>query len=76
MQMLAILGIPDFIGCLNGRFVAIELKRSQAEAEKNTGRIKLQKHVLSKIQRAGGVVFIAHPGNWEDIADELSLMVK
>lgn len=46
-------GIPDIIGCLSGRFFAIEVKMPN-------GRISdLQRYTLVKIQNAGGAVFVA-----------------
>jgi Holliday junction resolvase len=42
-------GIPDILGCLNGRFIAIEVKRPKATPR------KIQKVTLRKIERAGGV---------------------
>src|SRR5437870_2394343 len=59
-------GIPDDILCINGHFVAFENKRS--EKEKLT---KLQKHTLSEIETAGGLVFEANPENWEKIYEQL-----
>jgi len=51
------------MGSVNGRFFAWELKRSEAEARKKTGRIVLQKHILEKIHKSGGVAEVVHPGN-------------
>lgn len=43
-------GIPDIIACINGRFVGIEVKRSDG------GQISpLQKLKLKQIENAGGV---------------------
>lgn len=42
-------GIPDLIMCVDGKFVAIELKI------KNFRATKLQSHVMSKIFLAGGM---------------------
>ncbi len=47
-------GIPDILGCINGRFIGIELKGPR-------GRItKLQIHILEKIAAAGGLVQICY----------------
>jgi len=44
-------GIPDIICCLNGRFVAFEVKTE-------TGKLtKLQESTIQKIQRAKGEAF-------------------
>lgn len=59
IQQVAIRGIPDFLICLCGRFVAIELKKSSKE-EPNT----LQKWTLEMIAAKGGMCFVANPENW------------
>lgn len=60
-QMLAILGIPDFLGCLQGYFIAMELK---VDGKAPTA---LQRYVLKKIRDAGGIALHVHPENWEDV---------
>jgi len=70
-EALAIRGIPDIIGLVNGRFVALELKRSIKEANKNTGRIVLQKFIIKKVINCGGYATLVYPENWEDIQEEL-----
>jgi len=42
-------GIPDIIGCLNGRFFSIELKRPRGERP-----TALQMHNMELINKAGG----------------------
>ena len=64
-------GIPDLIGCYKGQFFGWELKRSEAEARKNTGRIVLQKHILKLIQSAGGIGEIVYPENLHEKMTEL-----
>jgi Holliday junction resolvase len=63
----SIRGIPDVIACVNGKFIAIEVKRSEKEASKNTDRIVLQKHNINKINKCGGYGFICYPENMEEI---------
>lgn len=62
----ALRGIPDVIGCYKGLFFGWELKKSKAEAQKNTGRIVLQRYILSLIQRSGGIGEIVHPDNLDE----------
>jgi len=64
-EAVAIRGIPDIIGCYKGTFFAWELKRSEKEANKKTGRIVLQRHNLSKIKSSGGIGEIVYPENFE-----------
>lgn len=64
-------GLPDIIGCYNGRFFAWELKRSAQEARKKTGRIVLQRHILKLIQQNGGIGEIVHPDNLDKKLQDL-----
>jgi len=70
-EALALRGIPDIIGCYKGRFFAWELKRSEKEGLKKTGRIALQRHIIRKIQLAGGEGEIVYPENLEKKLSEL-----
>lgn len=58
-------GIPDILGCINGRFVALELKTEKGRAS------PLQGWVLAKILAAGGFVAIVRPGNKDRVLKEL-----
>lgn len=71
-QMVALLGIPDILGCLNGHFVALELKKSRTEAEKKHGRVRLQGHILMQIRNVGGYGEFLYPENWDEIYSQLS----
>ena len=64
-------GYPDIIGCYRGQFFGWELKRSESEARKQTGRIVLQRHILTLIQQSGGIGEIVHPDNFEEKLAEL-----
>ena len=64
-------GLPDRIGSVGGFFVALEFKINKSEANKNTGRIVLQKHRLEKIRKSGGLGFIVFPGNADEIYKKL-----
>lgn len=48
-------GVPDLIACINGRFVAIEVKRPETK----TGTSKLQEYNLKKVDKAGGYTLVA-----------------
>ena len=62
VQQTTIRGTPDILACVNGFFVALELKRDNAQRPD-----KLQDYQLVKIREAGGASFIVHPENWSDI---------
>lgn len=62
IQQVSICGTPDFLCCINGNFVAIELKKDEKEDADD-----LQKYKLYKIAKAGGKTFVANPSNWDTI---------
>ena len=70
IQQLAIHGTPDTIACIKGKFVALEFKSEDGEAD------PLQRHKLDKIQRAGGVGYVVSPQNWGIVRLELSRLAK
>jgi len=66
IQQVALCGTPDLLLCLNGRFVALELKAEDGKAT------ALQRHILDKIISKGrGVSFVAKPSNWLEIQKRL-----
>lgn len=67
----SIRGIPDILGIYNGVPFAMELKKSESEARKSTGRIVLQKYTLQQIDRAGGLPYIVYPENLEEVLEDL-----
>lgn len=67
--MLALLGIPDLVGCVNGRFVGLELKVDSPVTE-------LQLYVLKKISDAGGFAKIVSPGNFEQVLAQLKALAN
>ena len=53
-------GIPDILACVNGYFVAIEVKAQN-------GTVKaLQEHHLTEIRIAGGFSFVLYPSGFEE----------
>lgn len=51
-------GIPDILACLNGYFVAIEVKAANGKPS------ELQKHHVKKINDSGGFAMILYPQDW------------
>lgn len=51
-------GVPDILACVNGRFVAVEVK---AENGKPT---ELQKWNVEQIKESGGIALILYPADW------------
>jgi hypothetical protein len=68
IQQLAFVGSPDFVLCVRGRFVALELKATGGSPR------PLQDYILEKVKSAGGVRLVASPDNWQDVKDTLTEM--
>jgi hypothetical protein len=66
VQMLAVCGIPDILGCVNGHFFALELKADAETLRANRDGGKLQDYVLGKIRNAGGFAAKVCPEDFED----------
>lgn len=64
-QLLAVMGIPDIIGCFDGRFFAFELKVGKNKLT------KLQLYVLKCIEKAGGLALEVTPDNLENAIAQL-----
>lgn len=61
-------GIPDILACINGHFVAIEVKSDRGEPS------ELQLYNVREIRKAGGFAFVLYPSGWEwfkDFVDDL-----
>ncbi len=56
-------GIPDILACVNGYFVAIEVKAQTGKPS------DLQKYHCRKIREAGGVAVIVYPSGFERLKD-------
>lgn len=64
-------GIPDFLMCLSGQFIALELKKDD-----KCRPDPLQRHVMNKIDQAGGISFEVNPQNWEEIYKILKTLAR
>lgn len=63
-------GIPDYICCIDGRFVGIEAKAG-------TNKLSaLQKLELSRIDAAGGLTYVANEDNLDNLKFILEHMVN
>ena len=67
----AIRGIPDIIGCVRGKFFALELKR-----DVRARRTALQTYEMTKIRTADGFGAFANPQNWDTILGILTSYSK
>lgn len=71
IQQASINGTPDILGCLDGQFFALELKR---DAKARVSR--LQDYILKEIERGGGISFLVYPENWAAVYDMLKKFGK
>lgn len=58
-------GIPDIVGCINGRFIGLEIKSSRGKAS------DLQLYKIDLINKAGGYAAVVSPKNWEEVKSKL-----
>lgn len=68
ITQLSTRGTPDILGCLNGRFIALELKRNDLQKPE-----PLQLHKLNAIKKSGGLSFCVTPENWVFVLEEIKL---
>lgn len=65
IQQKSIRGDPDFILCINGLFIGLELKDDGKEPD------PLQEFKLDNIKNAKGIALVAQPQNWDEIYEIL-----
>lgn len=53
-------GIPDILACVNGKFVAIEVKSENGKPS------ALQTKNIEMIQESGGIAVVLYPDDFED----------
>lgn len=63
-------GDADRVICLNGKFVALELKTEEGSPD------TLQLIKLLEIRAAGGLAYLVKPSNWPDVLAYLSTLDK
>lgn len=56
-------GIPDILACVNGEFLAIEVKSDSGHPT------KLQLHNVEKIRKAGGCAFVVYPSGFDQLVN-------
>lgn len=69
VQQIARRGDPDIVLCINGSFVALELKASAQEMP-----TPLQRRKLEWILDAEGIAFVVYPENWDEILEYLQIL--
>lgn len=65
IQQVAILGDADYILCIRGDFVWLELKKLRGELR------KIQLYKAGQVKKSGGIAIEANPGNWDKVKRKL-----
>lgn len=63
-------GIPDILACVNGHFVAIEVKAQNGKPS------DLQLYNVKKIREAGGVAIILYPDGFDEFKKLIGKLKK
>jgi pantoate kinase len=63
-------GVPDFLACVNGRFLAVEAKAGKGKTT------ALQDAHLEKIKTAGGVSMVVNELNLDQLKETIQWMKK
>ena len=58
-------GTPDIIACVNGQFVAVEVKAENGKPS------ELQLYHLDEIRTAGGLAFLLYPKDFEQFKQKI-----
>ncbi len=66
IQQVTIRGTPDILACINGAFVAIELKKSKDDKPD-----RLQQYKLMQIVKARGLTYVMYPENFEELKKQI-----
>lgn len=56
-------GTPDILSCINGYFLAIEVKAADGKPS------PLQLVKIEEIRKAGGFAYVVYPGGWQKLKD-------
>jgi Holliday junction resolvase len=54
-------GTPDILACVNGYFLAIEVKAQNGKPS------ELQLAKIEQIRKAGGFAYVAYPSGWDKL---------
>lgn len=63
-------GVPDIIACVNGYFVAIEVKAPTGKPS------ALQEYNVREIEKSGGVAVILYPKQWDDFKKLITTLLE
>lgn len=63
-------GTPDIIACVDGIFIAIEVKAATGKPS------ELQIHHIEEIKKAGGLGYILYPRDFEKFKNDMELLKR
>lgn len=63
-------GTPDILACVNGYFLAIEVKAQTGKSS------ELQLVKIDEIRKAGGFAYVAYPSGWDRLKDIIDGLLK
>jgi hypothetical protein len=64
-------GVPDRIGCVRGKYVALEFKRSLKEVLAKSNGKAMQAYTVTQVQEAGGYGTFVCPETWPQIYQKI-----
>ena len=70
-QEVSLIGIPDIIGCINGKLFALELKKDIRSKPS-----KMQLYILDKVKGASGYAAVTYPEVWNKVKGELLVLSR
>lgn len=59
-------GVPDFVGCIEGKFFAVECKAGKGKLT------ELQEREIAAIRKEEGAVFVVNETNLETLYDDIA----
>lgn len=63
-------GTPDILACVNGYFLAIEVKAPEGKPS------ELQLVKIAEIRKAGGFAYVVYPSGWFKLKDIIDGLLK
>lgn len=63
-------GIPDLLCCINGKFVAIEVKSNSGKPS------ELQKYNIEQIHNSGGIALVSYPNDWIHLKQLIDMILE
>ena len=68
IQQVSINGTADILACLNGRFIALELKSAEGKVS------PIQTYNIKNVKKSGGLAYIVTPEDWPTVYKFLKLL--